>query len=185
MGMAHADLRKAINDPKKQAKPDPMRIPLMFLMVVLFSCTQADSHKVNATDHQSIVEIKEDLLSLERKWLEAEFVLDTAYVSTLIDSTFIGISANRVSSKKEELKGMYDNISAMRKDSIFLDSLKLEDSIVNVYDNTAVVTFIVHTYKKEKGISTEKRTRFYDVWINRNGIWKAVSSQGTALTQHQ
>ena len=160
-----------------------MRILLIFLMSVLFSCSQADSHKTNGTDRQSIVEIKETLLSLERKWLEAEFVLDTAYISTLLDSTFIGISANRVSNKSEELKGMYDNISAMRKDSIFLDSLKLEDPIMNVYDNTAVVTFIVHTYKKEKGLPTEKRTRFYDVWINGNGKWKAVSSQGTPLTE--
>ena len=156
---------------------------MILLMSVLFGCSQADSHKTNTTDHQSIVEIKENLLSLERKWLEAEFVLDTAYISTLIDSTFIGISANRVSSKQEELKGMYDNISAMRKDSVFLDSLKLEDPIVNVYDKSAVVTFMVHTFKKEKGQPTEKRTRFYDVWINRNGIWRAVSSQGTPLTE--
>lgn len=76
---------------------------------------------------------------------------------------------------------MYDNISAMRKDSIFLDSLQLEDAITNVYGNTAVVTFIVHTYKKDKGKPTKKRTRFYDIWINRNGSWKAVSSQGTSV----
>jgi hypothetical protein len=76
---------------------------------------------------------------------------------------------------------MYDNIRAMQQDSIFLDSLKLEDAVVNLYDNSAVVTFVVHTYKKEKGTSTEKRTRFYDVWVNRNGTWKAVSSQGTAI----
>ena len=158
-----------------------MRILLILLMSFLFSCSQEDSYKTNTTDHQSIVEVKENLLSLERKWLEAEFVLDTAYISTLLDSTFISISANRVSNKSEELNGMYDNISAMRKDSVFLDSLKLEEAVVNVYDNAAVVTFIVHTYKKEKGISTEKRTRFYDVWINRNGKWKAVSSQGAVI----
>jgi hypothetical protein len=71
----------------------------------------------------------------------------------------------------------------MRRDSVSLDSLKLEDAIVNVYDNSAVVTFVVHTYKKEKGRRTEKRTRFYDVWINRNGEWKAVSSQGTTIVE--
>ena len=27
----------------------------------------------------------------------------------------------------------------------------------------------------------EKRTRFYDVWINRNGKWLAVASQGTKV----
>lgn len=74
---------------------------------------------------------------------------------------------------------MYSNISAMRKDSIFLDSLKLEDGRVNLYENLAVVTFIVHSYKKDKGLPIEKRTRFYDVWVNRDGKWKAVAAQGT------
>lgn len=150
-------------------------------MVVLFGCTETDSNKAKETIHESSDKIKEELLSLERKWLEAEFALDTAFISTLIDSSFVGISPNRISNKQNELKGMYDNISAMRTDSIFLDSLKLEDAVVNIYENSAVVTFIVHTYKKDKGKPVEKRTRFYDVWINRNGKWKAVSSQGTTV----
>ena len=158
-----------------------MKVVFIPFILALFSCTDTKPGKTNETLHRSDDEIKKELLSLEHKWLEAEFVLDTAYISTLLDSTFIGISANRISSKQEELKGMYDNISAMRKDSIFLDSLKLEDAVVNIYENSAVVAFIVHTYKREKGISTEKRTRFYDVWINRNGKWKAVSSQGTTV----
>lgn len=160
-----------------------MRILFTLFMAVLFSCSESEPGKASETAHLSNHTIKEELLLLERKWLEAEFVLDTAYISTLLDSTFIGISANSISGRQEELKGMYDNISAMRKDSVFLDSLKLEDAVVNVYDNSAVVTFIVHTYKKEKGRPTEKRTRFYDVWINRNGKWKAVSSQGTQLKE--
>ena len=160
-----------------------MKILFTLFMAVLFSCSESDSEKASETAHQSNDKIKVELLLIERKWLEAEFALDTAYLSTLLDSTFIGISASRISGKQEELKAMYDNISAMRQDSIFLDSLKLEDAVVNVYANAAVVTFIVHSYKKERGKPTEKRTRFYDVWINRNGKWKAVSSQGTALTQ--
>ena len=160
-----------------------MRILFTLFIAVLFSCSGGDSSKIGESTDQSNHKIKEELLLLERKWLEAEFALDTAYLSTLLDSTFIGISANSISGRQAELKGMYDNISAMRKDSIFLDSLKLDDAVVNVYANAAVVTFIVHSYKKERGKPTEKRTRFYDVWINRNGKWKAVSSQGTALTQ--
>ena len=157
----------------------------IFIAIIIFfftACSSSDSSKAISSSNNNI---KEELLSLERKWLEAEFGLDTAYISTLLDSTFIGISANRISGKQEELKGMYDNISAMRQDSIFLDSLKFEDVVVNVYDSVAVVTFIVHTYKKEKARFTEKRTRFYDVWITRNGKWKAVSSQGTTLTEDQ
>jgi hypothetical protein len=159
-----------------------MRYVLIFLLFILIGCGQADMDKT-LIKKESNDKVNEKLLSLEHKWLEAEFALDTAYLSMLLDSTFIGISADRISNKREELKGMYDNISAMRRDSVFLDSLKLEDAIVNVYDNSGVVTFVVHTYKKEKGRRTEKRTRFYDVWINRNGEWKAVSSQGTTIVE--
>lgn len=176
--MENADLWKAIKNSKN--KKLSMRSLLSIIIFTFLGCAQTDSKKRLVAD-SSNEKVRNELLSLERKWLEAEFELDTAYISGLLDSTFIGISANRISNKEEELKGMYNNISAMRQDSIFLDSLKLEDAVVNVYDNSAIVTFIVHTYKKEKRKPTEKRTRFYDVWINRNGKWKAVSSQGTPL----
>lgn len=126
---------------------------------------------------------KKQLLALEYNWLKAEFSLDTAYLSTLMDDSFIAITANGTSGKKEELADMYQTISQRLKDSIIIDSFRLENSIVNLYGTTAVVTFIVHTFRKEKGIATERRTRFYDVWIKRNGKWKAVSSQGTKVSE--
>ena len=182
MDMENADLWKTIKDFKINGIDLFMR-NIFIIVVIVFSsaCSSTDSSKTTGVSNENI---KEELLSLERKWLEAEFALDTAYLSTLLDSTFIGISANGVSNKQDELKDMHDNISVMRKDSIFLDSLKLEDAMVNLYGNAAVVTFIVHTYKKEKGNSTEKRTRFYDVWINKNEKWKAVSSQGTVINNN-
>lgn len=156
-----------------------MRIPLFVFLCFLSACSQTRTGEQTALVKQSSGQTKDDLLSLERKWLEAEFALDTAYIASLLDSTFISISAGHISNKQQELKGIYENISAMRKDSIFLDSMKFEETLVHVYANTAVVSFIVHTYKKDKGRSTERRTRFYDVWIKRGETWKAISSQGT------
>jgi len=160
-----------------------MRILFTLLITISFSCTETDPKETNGTIHQSNDKIKEELLSLERKWLEAEFRLDTAYISTLLDPGFIDISSDQIHNKQEALKGMYDNISAMRNDSIFLDSLKFEDVTLNLYENTAVIALVTHSYKKDKGRPVEKRMRFYDVWINRSGKWKAVSSQGTPITE--
>jgi hypothetical protein len=120
---------------------------------------------------------------LESKWLEAGFALDTAYISTIMDPAFIDISSDHIHNKQQALKGMYDNINAMRKDSIFLDSLKFEDVTVNLYEKTAVISLVTHSFKKDKGKPIQKRVRFYDVWINRNGKWLAVSSQGTNITE--
>jgi hypothetical protein len=148
------------------------------VIIYLTACSSSDASKTANIANNNI---KEELLSLERKWLEAEFALDTAFISTLMDSTFIDISADGIHDKQQALKGMYDNISAMRNDSIFLDSLKFEDVIVNLYENIAVIALGTHSFKKDKGRPVEKRMRFYDVWINRNGKWKAVSSQGTLI----
>lgn len=126
---------------------------------------------------------KKQLLQLEYNWLKAEFSLDTAYLSTIMDDGFISITANGTANKQEELKDMYQSISQRLKDSIFIDSFRLENSIVKLYGTTAVVTFVVHTFRKDKGIPMQRKTRFYDVWVKRNGKWKAVSSQGTKITE--
>jgi hypothetical protein len=145
-------------------------------LIVLISCDNEHSNNNTADD-------KDQLLTLERKWLEAEFALDTSYLSSIIDSTFTGISELGIENKKEALSGMYSNISQRLKDSIFIDSFTLENTIVNLYDNSAVVSFIVHTHGKNKQALTERKTRFYDVWIKKKGKWKAVASQGTKVTE--
>lgn len=122
-----------------------------------------------------------ELLSLERKWLEAEFALDTTSLLSLLDPGFIGISEEGIKNKSQDITSMYNNIKQRLQDSIFIDSFKLEQPLVNVYENAAVVTFIVHSFGKNKTMPRQKLTRFYDVWIRKQGSWKAVSSQGTAL----
>src|SRR6185436_9033684 len=162
-----------------------MKLFLLLLLIVLFGCKQQGSNKSNQVDHASSYDqVKEELLSLERKWIEAEFALDTAYISTLMHYSFLDISADHLHDKQQALKGMYDNMEAMRQDDIFLDSLKFEDVRLNLFEGTAVLSLITHTYKKEKGKAVEKRMRFYDVWIKDNGKWKALSSQGTVISDN-
>jgi hypothetical protein len=76
------------------------------------------------------------------------------------------------------------NISAIKSDSIFIDALKIEEPfIVKQFDNTAIIIFICHTYKTNKGKREEKRTKFYDVWRKVNNGWKAISSQATVVKE--
>jgi len=125
----------------------------------------------------------EDLLrKLEYDWLTAEFKNDTAFISKLIDDSFIAIEPTKVSTKKEELDGIYQNISERIKNGHVVDSLYFEDFHAIIYNNSAVVTFIAVTKGSIKKVPfTNRRTRIYDVWIRKNGKWKAVSSQVTPI----
>ncbi len=145
-----------------------------FVTLLLISCTVQNSGKSNQDERSSI-------LSLERKWLEAEFSLDTVYLASIMDSNYFSVSEKGIQNKQEDIHGMYVNIKQRNQDSIFIDSFKFENPIVNIYENSAVVTLIIHTFGKDKAASRERRTRVYDVWIRRNRKWKAVSSQVTAL----
>ncbi|MEO6611444.1 MAG: GNAT family N-acetyltransferase [Chitinophagaceae bacterium] len=156
-------------------KPIKKMQPLLFYMLLFFLLACKNRSYTDKVDEKS------ELLSLEYKWLEAEFSLDTAYLSSIIDSSFIAVSEGKIHNKQEDILDMYTNISQRIKDSIFIDSFKLENTLVNLYGNTAVVTFVVHTNGSNKTMPTERWTRFYDVWVKRDGKWKAVASQGSKV----
>lgn len=108
-------------------------------------------------------------MTLAHSRLKAEFGPDTAYLSTLIDDSFMNISAGGIATKQEELVDYDKTISQCLRNSIFIDSFRLKNNVINLHGTTAVKTFIVHTFRREKEIAGKRRTRFYDVWIKRNG----------------
>lgn len=124
----------------------------------------------------------EILKKLEYNWLVAEFKLDTSTISKMMEDSFIAIGANSISNKQDELEGIYKNISQRLKENHVVDSLYFEDFHVRIHGKAAIVTFISVTKGRIKGVSfTNRRTRFYDVWVKKTGQWKAVSSQGTPI----
>jgi ketosteroid isomerase-like protein len=62
-----------------------------------------------------------------------------------------------------------------------VDSSKLDDFIVKVYGNTAVVMFTQHLVGPVKGKPVAVDYRYIDVWVNRDGVWKCVASQSTRV----
>ena len=122
------------------------------------------------------------LRSLEHRWLTAEFRLDTATISQLMDHAFISIGDKAILTKQEELDGILKNISQRLKNNHLVDSLHFDDFVVKIYGNTAIVTFISVTKGTVKGVAfSNRKTRIYDVWIKKEGQWKAVSSQITPI----
>jgi hypothetical protein len=148
------------------------------LFCLLYCGTAKESLSQNAISNKD----KEIIKKLEYDWLMAEFRLDTATIASMMDETFVSVGLTGLVNKQEELKGIYENMSQRLKDNHIVDSLYLEDVQIQFYDNTAVVTFFSVTKGRINGVPfVNRRTRMYDVWIKRNGQWKAVSSQVTPV----
>ena len=121
------------------------------------------------------------LLELEREAITREFQNDTAFLSSIMDSTFIELSKNGIKNKHEVLKSIYQNNKDNQQNNILLDSFLLDDPVIHLYDNAAVVTFVMHTFRRKVDSLFERRTRFYDVWVKRDDKWKAVTWQASPV----
>ena len=144
----------------------------IFVFIIVSSCDQ------NNTDYQTQ---KKELLALETEAIKHEFRNDTAFLSGLMDSTFIELTPNGVKRKHAVLATIYNNNISNQDNQISLDSFTLDEPIVHLYGDAAVVTFIMHTYRKKVDSLFERRTRFYDVWVKRNNEWKAVTWQASPI----
>ncbi|RIV23340.1 nuclear transport factor 2 family protein [Fibrisoma montanum] len=125
---------------------------------------------------------EEVLQKLEYDWLIAEFKNDTAAIASLMDETFVAVGLTKTYSKQAELDGIFTTMNERIRAGHVVDSLYFDDVRITIYDNTAVVTFISVTKGTIKDVPfANRRTRMYDVWIRKNGVWKAVSSQVTPI----
>jgi hypothetical protein len=149
---------------------------LLLLPIVILVCLWSCNPKPASFQNDA-----EKLLNLEKKAIEREFQNDTTFLSSIMDSTFIELSNDKIKNKHEVLVTIYkNNISNLEK-KVSLDSFRLEEPIVHVYGNAAVVTFIMHTFRKKEDSLLERRTRFYDVWVKRGVQWKAVTWQASPI----
>ena len=150
-----------------------------FSISLLFFCA---SPGIGLSQNRSSNNDIEKLKQLEYAWLMAEFKMDTASIAQMMDEKFMSIGPTSISNKQQELAGMFQHISERLKNGHVVDSLYLDDMHIQLLGNTAVVTFVSVTRGRIKDLPFEnRRTRMYDVWIRRNGQWKAVSSQVTPI----
>ena len=163
----------------------PLTLVLVSLAIYLVGPQHdpTDSRLANTADRDNeFPDERTLLLDLEREAIRREFENDTTFLSSIMDTTFIELAGDRLKNKHQVLKTIFaTNISNQNK-GVALDSFRLEDPVVHLYDdNAAVVTFIMHTFRKKDGSSVERRTRFYDVWVRRGSQWKAVTWQASPV----
>jgi ketosteroid isomerase-like protein len=120
---------------------------------------------------------EEDLIQqLEYKWIHAEFAQDTAFIARILDQRFMAIEPDGIVNRQQEISDVFEAINEFKKNGRTIDSFALKDMAINLYDNTAVVTFICMTYGKYRGVPFTRKSRFYDVLEKRNDSWKGIAS---------
>ena len=150
---------------------------LLTMMAIIRSAQPAtrvitvDSRFSNVADKSST---ETELLALEKQWLDAFARGDT--------ETFIRFLADDYCAINDD--GSFANraqVVAMAKASA--STLNIEEHLVRVYGQTAVINGRVHGKGKIGGVEREGYFRYTEVWVNRDGRWQVVLWQGTTVAQ--
>ena len=113
------------------------------------------------------------LLYLERDWNQAEMKQDAAWFERTLTDEFTGVD-----SQTGKPTNKVQNIADIKKTATA--SADLTGLDVRIQGDTAVVTGLTHNKgKDDKGVAFDRRIRFTDVWVKRDGRWQVLSSHGT------
>jgi len=132
---------------------------------------------VSAAAHaQDVKSDQQVLIELEMAWDAAFHKQDAKFIETLLADEFIATYGD--GSRGDKAKEL--SLATETKQQV--DSSRLDEFIIKIFGNTAVVWFTQILVGPVNGKPTEVRYRYVDVWVIRNGRWLAVASQSTRLT---
>lgn len=118
---------------------------------------------------------QDTLIELEQKWDAAFRGRDAKFIETLLDDEFVVTYDDGTRGDKAK------ELSLAAEFNQQIDSSKLDDFIIKIHGNTAVVLFTLHLVGPINGRPVAISYRYVDVWVNRDGVWKCVASQSTRV----
>jgi hypothetical protein len=124
---------------------------------------------------QDVKSDQEVLIDLERQWDEAFHTQNVAFISTVLADEFIATYGDGTRGDRARELELAKEVEQQ------VDSSRLDDFIIKIYRDTAVVWFTQHLVGPVKGKPTEVQYQYMDVWVIRDGRWQAVASQSTRV----
>jgi len=119
----------------------------------------------------------QQLIYLEQDWNDATIRHDGDWV----DRTYASFASD-ISSRTGGIESKAEAIASARSSKIVYDALDLSDVVSRVEGDVGVVTGVNHVRgKDEQGKAFDRRTRFTDTFIKRDGRWQVWATQGTVI----
>ena len=119
------------------------------------------------------------LLYMEMEWGDADQRGDAAWFERNLAEDYYGVSSRtgKLSTKADEVADMKN-----RKDKI--DSAVSSGMQVRVEGRTGVVSGVYHLKgRDDKGQPIDRRIRYTDIFIKKDGRWQVITSHGTTIQQ--
>ena len=119
---------------------------------------------------------QEVLTKLERDWDFAFHHKDVPFIEKVLATEFVATYAEGQRADRDK------ELQNARDFSQQIDSSVLDEFIVRIYGDTAVVHFTQKLTGPSKGQPLTLTFRYVDVFVMRDGRWQCVASQSTRVT---
>ncbi len=145
------------------------RLWMIFLLVVFAS--------LPAVGQTKKPKIEKELLKLQREWLDAYQKHDAAALERIeADDFILTESDGKLTTKAEDVESV-KNAKPPQPD----DAFDVEDVMVRVYGDTAILIGRVILKYRNRGQIVVERYRYTDTYLKRGGRWRVVASQLTRI----
>jgi ketosteroid isomerase-like protein len=119
----------------------------------------------------------QQLLYMEMEWADADQRGDAAWFERNLAEDYYGVS-----SRTGKLNTKADDVADIKNRKEVIESAVASDMQVHMEGNTGIVTGVYQMKgRDEKGQAFDRRIRYTDVYVKRDGRWLAVASQGTPI----
>ena len=140
------------------------------LCAVLLACAVVD-----VPAQRPVRSAQQILEQLERDWIEALQTNNVAFIDSVLAPEFVATYGDGSrADKKRELQMVKDFNQQV-------DEWIVDEFIIKVFGNTAVVWFTQRMTGPVQGKPTQIVSRYKDVFVNRDGKWLCVASQSTRV----
>ncbi len=117
------------------------------------------------------------LFYLEMEWSDADRTGDLAWFERNLANDYYGVS-----SQTGKLTTKAEDIADIKNRKEVIDSAVASDMEVRLEGNTGIVTGVYQLKgRDDKGLSFDRRIRYTDVYVKRDGRWVVIASQGTPI----
>jgi len=127
----------------------------------------------------SVAETKKVLLDLERRWMDSLKVGDGDSLDQILAADF-AFASPRIIEGRDRTKYLEHSLRDLK-----LASYELDKTTVRLFGRTAIVSGRLKQKAAVNGEDWSGDYLFTDVWINREGVWRAVSRHESAIKEQK
>ena len=140
---------------------------VLLLLATVESRAQSVPARPPASSQTSVT--ARTLIALENGWARGVVRRDTAMFQRLLDPRFVYTEDATVMGKADVIKSI--------RDGDRVDSAANSDMVVHDHGGTAVVTGILRMQGRGANGPFDRRYRFTDSWLRRDGTWRMIAAQ--------